>query len=270
MSKLRTTRFAIALSLLQLTVVISQPGVAAEADPLFDEEFEEEGLGFPDPLESVNRPILSFNRVFDRFVLNPITRVYGWVIPSPLKQSIRRVFDNAHSPPVIANDLFQGEWSDAGVATARFVVNTTLGVAGLFDAARHMGLEEHDSDFGQTLALYGLPSGPYLMVPVLGPTTIRQGTGVLVDSFLSPTMYLIGPGELLFYWYAGGRGIAAREKHMRQIMALEASSVDYYAALRNAYYQNRIAEIWKRREHWRPTTSAKLVGVTSPSPWRDP
>ena len=239
---------------------------ASGPDPLFDEEFEDESAGFPDPLEPINRPIRAFNRVVDRFLLNPITQAYGFVVPGPLKKSIRQVFDNAHAAPVIANDIFQGEWKDAGVTSARFLVNSTIGLAGLFDPASHMGLEQHHSDFGQTLALMGVGSGPYLVFPILGPTTLRDGTGVIADSLLSPTLYLLGPTELIFYYYAGSRGLAAREEHMREILALEASAVDYYAVLRNAYFQNRNAEIWSRREHHRDAPEPKdLAGVTPPS-----
>jgi phospholipid-binding lipoprotein MlaA len=249
------------VAILLVMSLLSAPALASEPDPLFDDEFEEESSGFPDPLEAVNRPILAFNRVFDRFILNPITMVYGFILPGPVKQSIRQVFDNAHAPPMIMNDLFQREWRDAGVTSVRFVVNSTLGVAGLFDPAKAMGLAPHYSDFGQTMALLGVGSGPYMVIPLIGPTTLRGGTGFVVDSLMSPTIYLLGPGELLFYYTLGGRGLVRREEHMREMVALEASAVDYYAVLRNAYFQNRNAEIWARREHHREPQQTSFADV---------
>lgn len=250
-----------------LLLLLSAPAFASGGpDPLFDDEFEEESAGFPDPFEVVNRPILAFNRAVDRFLLDPLTQAYGFILPGPVTQSIRQVFDNAHAPPVILNDLFQREWRDAGVTTARFLVNTTLGVGGLFDPAKSMGLAQHYSDFGQTLALLGVGSGPYMVIPVLGPTTLRSSTGFVVDSLMSPTIYLIGPGEVLFYYTLGGRGLVKREEHMREMAALEASAVDFYAVLRNAYYQNRTAEIWARREaHRDPQQQTSFAGVNPSS-----
>jgi len=261
---LRKTIVRTALLVL-LSSVLAGPVFSSDPDPLFDEGFEEESVGFPDPFESVNRPILSFNRVLDHVLLNPLTKLYGFVFPDPVKQSVRQVFDNAHAPPIIMNDLFQREWRDAGVTTARFLVNSTIGVGGLFDPAAHMGLEQHYSDFDQTMALLGLGSGPYMMIPILGPTTLRGATGFVVDSLMSPAIYLIGPGELLFYYALGGRGLVLREEHLREIIALEASSIDYYAVLRNAYYQNRNAQIWERREHHRVPEDPTSVAGVSPS-----
>lgn len=257
--------FALTAIVTVLQLALSASASASEGDPLFDDAFEEESVGFPDPFEAVNRPILGFNRVVDRVLLNPITQAYGFITPTPLKMSIRRFFDNANSSPTIANDLMQREWTDAGVATARLVINSTIGLGGLFDPADKMGLDEHHSDFGQTLALHGVGSGPYVVFPILGPTTIRHATGVVADSFMSPTIYLLGPGQLLF-WYAGSRGIAAREEHMRELLALEASALDYYAVLRSAFFQSRTAEIWERREHHRDKPDAsEFAGVTPPS-----
>lgn len=267
--KLRTNKIATAMALTLLMAALQPVHAnsvwAAAPDPLFDEAFEDESSGFPDPFEVINRPILGLNRIVDKVILNPITWIYGFVVPTPLKKSIRQVFDNVHAPPVLANDLFQGEWKDAGVTAARFVVNTTIGLGGLFDPAAQMGLKKHHSDFGQTLALLGVGSGPYIVFPLLGPTTLRHGTGVIADSLLSPTIYLLGPTELFFYYFAGGRGLAAREERIKELIALETSSVDYYAVLRNAYFQNRTAEIWDRREHRRPKQPADFAGITAPT-----
>jgi phospholipid-binding lipoprotein MlaA len=135
----------------------------------------------------------------------------------------------------------QVRFGNAGVTTGRFVVNSTVGVIGLFDFARCEGLHYHNADFGQTLALYGIDSGPYLMLPVFGPSNVRDLLGDLVDGFFHPARYLLGPPQLLTY--GGGAGLATRERHYLELNELEKSAIDFYAALRNAYYQARKAEI---------------------------
>jgi len=177
---------------------------------------------------------------------------------------------------VMANDLFQMQWRDAGVTTVRFCVNTTAGIGGLFDPAASMGWEGHYSDFGQTLALLGVPSGPYVMLPVLGPTTPRDGFGSLAGIFFRPATYLLGPGGLIYYStiYGGSLGVIEREANADGIRLLKESSIDYYAALRSAYTQSRTAAIWARhdkqqpREDLSPSSVAELQISALPSPLR--
>ncbi|HPG27921.1 MAG TPA: MlaA family lipoprotein, partial [Myxococcota bacterium] len=113
----------------------------------------------------------------------------------------------------------------------------------------------HESDFGQTLALAGTPSGPYLLLPILGPSNVRDGFGVFVDGFFQPTYYILGPSNLIIgpteiLLYGGGSGISALDRHYLELKALEDSSIDFYAAMRSGYYQDRVGEIWSRRpEH---------------------
>ena len=225
---------------------------ASPVDPLddaFDDEFAAGPPGFPDPLESTNRDVQKFNHVMDKWLLDPITRVYGFIFPNPVKAAIRRFFQNLGEPATTINDVLQLEWQDAGVSVARFVVNSTVGIGGLFDPAEHIGLPYHRSDFGQTLALAGTPSGAYLMLPVFGPNNVRDGFGVLADVTMHPLTWFLGPTNFLVYGiYGGGQGLSLREENLESLDALRKGSVDYYAALRNAYYQNRMAAIWSRRE----------------------
>jgi phospholipid-binding lipoprotein MlaA len=219
----------------------------------FEDEFGEEPAGFPDPLEGVNRQTLRFNRGVDRWVLDPIASVYGFIVPGPAKKAVQRFFVNLNAPVVMVNDLLQREWSDAGTTVSRFVINTTVGMAGFFDPAAEFGFQGHVSDFGQTLALAGVDSGPFLMLPILGPTCVRDSFGGIVDLMFRPTTYLLGPGDQLLYTtvWGGSSGIVQREANSEALRALEESSIDYYAAFRNAYYQTRVAQIWNRREHHR-------------------
>jgi phospholipid-binding lipoprotein MlaA len=218
-----------------------------EADPLFD-DVEIEPPAYPDPFERMNRSTHGFNVQVDRLVVEPVTNAYTLAVPDPARQTVRRVFSNLNSPAVIMNDLLQGELDAFAVAIARFTVNTTVGVGGLFDPASGMGLEEHRTDFGETLAVAGIGSGPFLILPVLGPTTVRDGVGTVVDFFFRPTTYVtFGTDQLIYAGLeAGGGGLATREQHNEGLKALRASSVDYYAALRSAYFQSRTAELRDR------------------------
>ena len=223
---------------------------ADEPDPLFDDDLEfEEPPGFPDPFERTNRNVLKFNELLDTALVSPIIWFFGWVTPGQLKLGLRRVFVNLNTPVVFTNDLLQLEWQDAGVTLGAFVVNSTVGLGGLFEPAAKIGLERHRSDFGQTLTLAGVPSGPYLMVPVTGPTNVRDGAGTLIDVFLRPSTYIFGIGVLFYY---GGEGLVAMEEHHAKLGELKRSSVDFYPVLKSAYYQNRMDQIWSNREHRRP------------------
>lgn len=234
-------------------VAIEQPRPSDEEIELEFADAEDEAVdGFPDPLEPVNRYTLAFNQVIDRWLLNPITRVYQFAVPHPARISVRQFFANLDSPAILANDLLQREWHDGGVTTVRFAINTTVGIAGFFDPAAGWGWKRHHSDFGQTLALEGVPSGAYIVLPIFGPTTVRDGFGELVDILFRPVTFILGPADQIFYAtiHGSGYGLAVRDEHAEDLAILEQSSVDYYAALRNAYFQTRKAEIWSRRgEH---------------------
>lgn len=229
-------------------------------DPIADEA-DDTGVAAtaPDPLETLNRFTFRLNTKLDRWVFDPVTRAYVVVVPRPARLAVRRVLANLNEPVVFVNDLLQLEPGDAAVTVARFAVNTTAGVAGIFDVAARGGLTGHQSDFGQTLALCGVPSGPYLIFPVAGPTTARDGVGYVVDFLFRPYTYFLGPGVLLFASpiHEGSVGISVREEHAAELHALEASSMDFYVALRSAYTQDRTARIWARRENRGPLALAK-------------
>lgn len=233
----------------------SSPAPAAQAaEPwspdAFDEELEAGAI--PDPIERVNRRVFAFNRVVDRAVLDPITRAYGRIVPGPVKTAVRNVFENLNQPVVIANDLLQLEALRAASATGRFLLNSTFGLAGVFDPAREAGLEPHQSDFGQTLGRYGVGPGPFLMLPLMGPSSARDAVGTVVDLALRPDTWLLPiPPRLML---GGGWGISEREQHLETLEALEASSVDFYAAIRSAYWMSR--EAFVRESHPAPATGA--------------
>lgn len=222
----------------------------------WDDEFETVPAGFPDPFEPVNRVVLSFNNAVDEIVLDPVTRLYRFLLPDFARQTILRIFGNANSPQVMVNDALQLEWRDAGVITSRLLVNSTVGLGGIFDLAQPLGLEPHESGFGQTLALAGVPSGTYLMLPLLGPANMRDAVGIGVDSLMHPTFYVLAGTDLLIF--GGSAGLTTRASHYEELQALKDSSVDVYSALRSGFYQNRQAEIWGRREDRRPESEPVL------------
>jgi phospholipid-binding lipoprotein MlaA len=218
---------------------------ADDSDPLFDDDYElESETGFPDPLEEPNRLVLKFNQGLDKVLLAPITKAFSFITPTPIKLGLRNFFANLNTPVVLINDMLQLEWKDAAVCTGAFVVNTTIGVAGFIDIGERVGLPRHSSDFGQTLALARVPSGPYLMIPIAGPSTARGTVGSVVDFFMRPNTWIL---PLTNFYYYGGEGVVTLEEHGEKMRELERSSVDYYSVLRSAYTQTREDQIWGRR-----------------------
>jgi phospholipid-binding lipoprotein MlaA len=221
----------------------SEPADALESfDPLYDEDGGEfEPAQVSDPLEPMNRAIFGFNEGVDRFVLDPITRGYRFVVPAPGRRGIERFFKNLHAPVIFANLVLQGRGRDAAVTFGRFTANTTLGVVGVFDFADEViGWERTEADFGQTLAVYGIPSGPYLVVPLFGPSSARDAVGTVADQVMNPLTYFVAPLQLQWsLLFGGSRGLAYREANADALDALRDASVDFYAALRSAYSQAR-------------------------------
>lgn len=216
--------------------------VLLSSDEMFSDDFDLElGDEVSDPLEGMNRSIFRGNRVLDRVLLDPVARGYRWILPETVRGSVRGVFENLGSPGVIVNDLLQGEGSMAGDASARFLVNTTVGLAGIWDPATRLGYEAHTSDFGQTLGRAGWESGPYLVLPVFGPNTTRDLVGDVVDLALRPDTWLLPFASRLVL--GSTDGISLRDANLEAINALEASSVDFYAAMRSAFLMDRNATI---------------------------
>lgn len=144
-----------------------------------------------DPLEGFNRRVYAFNEGADKFLLRPLAVTYRFVLPDPVESAVGRVFDNLGELVNITNDVLQWKWKQAGNDTGRFLVNSTLGVGGVFDVARHMGLQRNEGeDFGQTLARWGVDGGAYLVLPFIGPSTLRDAPAAYLDSFLRPVRYI--------------------------------------------------------------------------------
>jgi phospholipid-binding lipoprotein MlaA len=238
----------LALLAMLATPVLASPR-APGPNPLADDADVTAPDSFPDPLEPMNRVTFRMNLGLDRWIMTPVARAYAWAVPAPARRGIRRALANLDSPAVFVNDVLQLNPLDAGVTLGRFTLNTTVGLLGIFDPANALGLPPHQADFGQTLALAGLPSGPYLILPIAGPTTARDATGYLVDFLFRPITYVLTPGAQIVWTSIseGSRGLASRDVNAEVLAALEASSLDFYAVLRNAFYQDRTARIAARR-----------------------
>ncbi|MCH2173385.1 VacJ family lipoprotein [Myxococcota bacterium] len=213
-----------------------------EDDPLLDLEFEELP-NYPDPWESANRKIFAFNRQVDRWAWTPVTKTYQFFFPEFARRGIHNFFLNLGEPVVLVNQLLQLRFRDGAVTVGRLVLNSTAGIGGLFDAAgRGAGWGQRREDFGQTLAVWGVSSGPYVIIPVFGPSTVRDAAGSIVDRAMDPVTFFVGPLEWIVVLGAG-EGISLRDAHARDLKELEKMSVDFYSALRNVYFQVRMAEI---------------------------
>ena len=216
--------------------------VEGEDDPLgelYGEEEEDDGAN--DPLEIPNRFIFAINGMLDFVILKPVAHTYNFWVPDPVRESIGNFLKNISSPVILANDLFQGEFDRAESTLSRFAINTTAGFLGFFDPATDWGYERHTEDFGQTLATYGTGEGFYLMLPLLGPSSARDGTGKVVDIFLDPLTYLAPQNVRLARFAADG--VQFRADNYDTIEDLERDSLDFYAAVRSVWRQNREYEI---------------------------
>ena len=189
-----------------------------------------------DPFEPFNRAMFSFNEVVDRYALEPIAKGYRAITPDEFREGVGNVLHNLRAPVTFANDVLQAEPKRAGATFARFGINTTLGVAGIFDVASTFGLQKHSEDFGQTLGVWGVPSGPYLVLPILGPSTIRDSSGALVDIALNPINYAEFDGADTFRATRTTLSVLnGRAAAIDAIQSMRDTSIDPYVSIRTTY-----------------------------------
>jgi phospholipid-binding lipoprotein MlaA len=212
-----------------------------------------EAEDFNDPLEDINRKIFDFNQVVDRNVLVPVAKAYRTVLPDPVRDSLRDFLRNLREPLIFASDALQGEFERAGQTFARFTLNSTLGMAGFIDVAGRWGeLPYHEDDFGLTLGVWGVPEGPYVVVPVLGPSTPRDLGGQVAEGFGDPFTRLVTGNPYNLYWIpvlrGGVSGIDQRSRYIETLADIERTSLDFYATIRSLYRQRRAALIRHEKE----------------------
>lgn len=215
-------------------------GCATKPDPA-DEAAVQAYNEANDPLEPMNRYFFEVNQFLDEILLKPFAGWYHLAMPDPAEDGVRNFLRNLKSPVYLANDLFQGEFGRAGTTVARFFINSTIGVGGFIDVADMMDLKYHEEDFGQTLAVWGSGEGPYLHLPVIGPSNPRDATGRLVDYALDPLTwvgYAYNVSEINVA-RGGLEAIDTRARNLEAIDELKKGSVDFYATVRSLYRQKR-------------------------------
>jgi phospholipid-binding lipoprotein MlaA len=255
--------------------VTSQVAAAAKATPAPDagalepppDDFDpfatpgEEGMDEYDPWEPVNAKVFEFNRQFDRWILKPVATGYNFVVPNPVQIGVSNFFYNLRFPPRFLNNVFQGKVKGAGIEAGRFLVNSTVGVGGLFDVAQHLDLKTPEEDTGQTLGFYGVGPGPFVVLPLMPPFTVRDLVGYVGDIFMNPINWLVAPlievegvpsaiphknRTTTTAIQTGGRIfeiVNDRSLNLEKFQGVEEATLDLYTAVRNAYLQRRAKAI---------------------------
>jgi phospholipid-binding lipoprotein MlaA len=219
----------------------------------------EDPYAVDDPLEPVNREIFSFNLVLDQYVIKPTAQAYRDVLPDEVRDSIHSFFNNLRSPVIMFNDLIQGQGKLAGDTFARMWLNTVLGLGGVFDVASRSGIPFHDADFGQTFGVWGIGPGPYLMIPVIGPSNPRDAVGFVADGAADPANGIASAKDVDWVAYprAAVEGIDLRSRNIDILDRIQSTSLDFYATIRSLYGQRRAAQI---RHEAPPEAAPGLTG----------
>lgn len=228
----RPTIPCLALAILLVGTGDAARGEDAPAEPTVESPSDPE-----DPFRPFNRAMFEFNDWLDAKALEPAARGWDFVVPHPVQKSVANFYDNLLFPIRFANDVLQGEVDPAVVILSRFTVNTTVGLAGLFDVATAMGLPPHRANFGQTMGRWGVPAGPYLVLPLLGSSDVRDTAGLVVDGYLGVATFFVDVPILI-----GSTAINAvnrRSLALDQVESARSASLDLYSAARDAYFQQR-------------------------------
>jgi len=235
MPLLSTLRACVILGLTLVAGCAGNTEPGAEPDP----------YAINDPIEPVNRAIFSFNLTLDEYVLKPVATAYRDYVPGAVQKSIRSFLNNLNSPVILFNDGLQGEGKLAGDTFARLWLNTILGLGGLMDVATDLGIPYHDADFGQTFGVWGVPAGPYLMLPVFGPSNPRDVVGFVAGIFADPFDAAMSDADADYVSYGRGviSGIDTRSRNIDILDRIQSTSLDYYATIRSLYEQRRAAQI---------------------------
>jgi phospholipid-binding lipoprotein MlaA len=245
----------------QAPAALSPPETPPD-EPLDPFARADEGTGEEyDPWEPMNTKIFEFNRQVDRFVLKPVAKGYNFVMPDLVQVGISNIFSNLRFAPRFLNNVFQGKLKGAGIEVGRFLINSTVGVAGFFDLAKKVDLVTSEEDLGQTLGFYGVKPGPYLVLPMFPPFTVRDFVGYVGDVFLNPINWLVLPiievnnvpsviahknrmtTSLIQTGSRVGEIVNERSRNLEKYQGVEEATLDLYTAVRNAYLQTRVRAI---------------------------
>ena len=210
-----------------------------------------------DPYEPTNRVFYAINNGIDTVLLRPAAIAYRAVVPGFVRRPVHNALSNISNPVQLANDMMQGKPRRAGNTFMRFLINSTAGVGGFFDVASDWGYPDHDTDFGVTLALWGIPDGPFLFLPILGPSNPRDAVGFGVGTVLDPFTYVsFGGSNALSYSRLGLGAVDARERVLDDVDSIKKSALDPYATFRSLYRQNRASVIDRTRQDNQATVPA--------------
>ncbi|MBR5599181.1 MAG: VacJ family lipoprotein [Alphaproteobacteria bacterium] len=194
-------------------------------------------------LEKYNRAMFSFNNKVDKYVVRPVAKGYKAVTNKYIRTRVSNFFNNIDEPVSAANHILQGEFGGTGTNLSRFVINTTLGVAGLFDVATSLGVQKDKTSFDETMATWCIPDGPFVVLPVIGPGTPRSVVGFVADGYSSPAYWVAHEGNddamSAYYWAVGLKYVNLMAENITFLESLEEGSIDYYEAVKSAYLQNR-------------------------------
>lgn len=234
------TRFGILASLALVAIFLT-------AAPLLAAPAEDSGEPPVDAgvRESVNRAIFRFNQTVDSILLRPLASGYQAVVPEPGERMVSNALVNIYTPVTFANSVLQGDPQNSFAALWRFLLNSSFGIGGLFDFAGENGLKMRTTDFGQTLAIYGMDAGPYVMLPIIGPSNARDAFGRLTDAFVNPFNY-VSMGFSAGMWTL--TAVDARSRNMKVIDDIYRSSIDPYSTFKSGYTQHRSADIRRAKE----------------------
>ncbi len=257
MSKITSGKLA---SVLGLAAFLTLAGCATpppDDDPDAVADFKQTN----DPLEPMNRDLFQFNDWLYENGLTPAAKVYRAILPRWGRDRVADFLANLRSPVILINDILQGNFTRGGVTITRFVLNSTFGVGGIMDVSTPMGIPGHVADAGETLAVWGIGDGPYLVLPLFGPSNIRDGIGLGIDSTLDPLSYYLSDNHMR--WLATTRfllsGLSAYESYMDNLEDVKRTSLDYYSAMRSLSRQRRAAQIDDAKSgDWAPKDATKL------------
>lgn len=226
------------LKLLTLTILTGASLAACASSPVATTQ---SGQAIYDPLESINRVTMSGNKAFDTVLLDPATKAYRTVVPTPARTAVHNFLGNLKSPVYFTNEVLQGDFADAGTVLLRFLINSFVGFGGLMDVASYEGINHAPEDFGQTLASWGVGAGPYIVWPLLGPSTLRDTTGLVVDAVIDPFTLILNDAEqdALMGIRTGLTVLNTKDQIMDIMNDLYRNSLDPYAAIRSVYFQRR-------------------------------
>ena len=255
----RSARATITAAILSATMLAG----CATPPPADDPEAKAEWEQTNDPIEPFNRSVFDFNHALDKAVFKPVAQGYRDYVPQYARDRVRDVIHNLSSPLIFANDILQGEPDRAVQTVMRFTFNSSFGVLGLFDIAGEGGIPYHTEDLGQTFAVWGVGDGPYLVLPIFGPSNPRDTVGMIGEYLADPVS--IGISNAGLGWVNTSRGILSgvnkREENLDGLDDVERNSIDLYSAIRSLYRQHRASEIKNKTD---TVTSPGFVALPSP------